>query len=142
MSMLIVTVGLPYSGKSLWANCQLGVTIVNRDSVRLALHGERYLQAAEEWIALLTRTMVRSLALSGNHTIIIDECNVTEKRRAQWAVKDIAWETKFLVFPTSREECIERALSVDDQRIIPIIDRMAAEWEWPDKYTTVGEYGI
>ncbi len=49
MKKLICTVGLPRSGKSTWCKTQ-SYPIVNKDSIRLALHGQRYLQDAEKEI--------------------------------------------------------------------------------------------
>ena len=41
MKEIIVTVGLPRSGKTTWAREQ-GYPIVNPDSIRLSLHGKRF----------------------------------------------------------------------------------------------------
>lgn len=45
MKKLILTIGLPRSGKSTWAK-QQGCPVVNPDSIRLALHGKAYIQEA------------------------------------------------------------------------------------------------
>ncbi|KKK82651.1 hypothetical protein LCGC14_2801230, partial [marine sediment metagenome] len=49
MKKLILTVGLPRSGKSTWARKQ-GHPIVNPDSIRLALYGEPFIEEAEPMI--------------------------------------------------------------------------------------------
>ncbi len=127
MKILLVTVGLPRSGKSTWAKDQ-GVPIVNKDSIRLALHGERFLAKAEDWVQTLTSTFVDSLLVYGRHDVIIlDECNVTKRSREKWVKTD--WETIFVVFKTPYKECRRRALNNFDFEILPIIDRMANKWE-------------
>ena len=52
MKTLILTVGLPRSGKSTWA-LQQGHPVVNRDGIRKALHGEVYLQPAEDMVTTI-----------------------------------------------------------------------------------------
>lgn len=127
MKTLIITVGLPRSGKSTWAKQQRAPAI-NRDSIRLALHGERFLLKAEPWVTTITDTMIDSFFLYGQYEhLIIDECNVTKKRRERWLAPDR--ETLFVVFNTPYEVCRQRALTSLDFEILPVIDRMAEEWE-------------
>jgi len=126
MKRLICTVGLPRSGKSTWTKTQ-PYPIVNKDSIRLALHGQRYLQEAEDWVHTISITMTKALFLAGHDIVISDETNVTKKRRDEY-ISDL-WETEFKLFDTSREVCIERALLTDDYYIIPIIEKMYDQWE-------------
>lgn len=126
MRFLIVTVGLPRSGKSSYAQLQ-GYPIVNKDSIRLALHGQRYLVESEEWIHVISKTMVKSLFYAGHNLVILDECNVTKKRRNEWM--DDRWLTEFIEIPTDKEECIRRAKIDNDETIIPVIERMSNEYE-------------
>src|SRR5690606_41614342 len=79
---LIATVGLPYAGKTSWAMLQ-GHPIVCPDAIRLALHGERYLPAAERMVWVLAHYMVRALFEAGHHTVILDATNTTEERREE-----------------------------------------------------------
>jgi predicted kinase len=123
---LIATVGLPRSGKSTWARRQ-GVPVVNPDSIRLALHGQPFIEEAEPWVWLFARTMVRSLFLAGHPTVILDATNVTRRRRREWVDGD--WELRFEVFRTPAEVCIERALADGREYLVPVIERMAARFE-------------
>jgi len=125
---LILTVGLPRSGKTTWAR-QQGHPIVNPDSIRLALHGQRFQLEAEPMVWAIARYMVKALFLAGHHTVILDATNTTEMRRREWNDRD--WVTVLHVVPTSRDECVRRALDQDDLYIVPVIDRMAAQIEWP-----------
>jgi predicted kinase len=124
---LILTVGLPYSGKSTWAKSQ-NFPIVNRDSVRLALHGERFITVAEPAVSFITHYMVRALFIAGHDTVIVDECHNTQKRRDAWISDD--WELELEIFDISKSECLARAYTNNDPVIIPIIERMAAEADY------------
>lgn len=125
---LILTVGLPRSGKTTWVEAQ-GYPIVNPDSIRLALHGERFISLAEPFVWAIAKVMVRSLFLAGHHTVILDACNATEKRRDEWLSDD--WKVWFHPVDTPVSVCIERAKSKGDEEIIPIIERMAESLEFP-----------
>lgn len=126
MKTLICTVGLPRSGKSTWAKAQEH-PIVNPDSIRLALHGQRFQSLAEPFVWATAHCMVRALFLAGHDTVILDATNTTEKRRAEWFNKD--WTTIFEIIDTPAEVCIERARREEDDVIIPVIERMADAYE-------------
>lgn len=123
---LIVCVGLPRSGKSTWARAQ-PYPMVNPDSIRLALHGQRFVSQAEPHVWAIAKTMVRALFLAGHPTVILDATNTTRERRREWQSRD--WETFFRIFPTPLEECLQRAQG--DEELIEVIRRMAANYEPP-----------
>jgi predicted kinase len=125
---LICTVGLPRSGKTTYAR-STGHPIVNPDSIRLALHGRRFEALAEPFVWASAKLMVRSLFLAGHSRVIVDATNTTRKRRDEWKSPD--WRTAFHVIDTPAAECIRRAVEIGDAEIIPIIERMAAQWEPP-----------
>lgn len=120
---LFITVGLPYSGKSTWAREQ-NFPIVNPDSIRVALHGQRFYSDAEPFVWAIAKTMVRSLFLAGNNKIILDACNISYERQLEW-ISELEWKTKAVLFADSKDMCIKRALLNSDNDIVPIIERMA-----------------
>lgn len=126
---LIVMVGLPRSGKS--TACKeyrdRGYPVVARDAVRLAVHGCRYRQEAEPLVAAITKQMVTALFIAGHDTVVVDECNVTKRERDKW--KSPHWARQFHVIPNSLWESRDRAEDAKDYEIIPVIERMAQEWE-------------
>ena len=133
MSTLILTVGLPQSGKSTWARRQ-GHPIVNPDSLRLALHGKPFIGLAEPFVWAIAKVMVRALFLAGHDTVIVDATNTTRKRRDDWKSRD--WERKFQVFggPEMKDVCLERAkVTCGDAEhlngLSGAIERMAEQWE-------------
>ena len=124
-NILIVMVGLPRSGKSTWARKQ-GYPIVNRDSVRLALHGGRFIQEAEDMVSSIVKIMVKSMFLAGHNIVILDECNVNERSRGLWNCNDNLWRVKYKYIDTTKEECLRRAALTNDTEIVPVINRMAS----------------
>lgn len=124
--VLKMTVGLPRSGKTTWSR-KLGHPIVNPDSIRIALHGQRFIGDAEPMVWVIAKYMVVSLFEAGHDTVILDATNTTIKRRDEWA--DKRWSRDFIIVSTSKETCIERALSEGDEDIIPIIEKMAGQFE-------------
>lgn len=126
LPILILTVGLPRSGKTTWAKRQ-SVPIVNPDSIRLALHGQRFQAEAEPFVWAIAKVMVRALFLAGHTCVILDATNTTTKRRDEWI--DKAWETRFQHFTAPKTVCDARALAMGDNYILPIIAKMAAQFE-------------
>jgi predicted kinase len=129
-NLLILTVGLPRSGKTTWAmehSRKVGVPIVNPDSIRLALHGHAFAAEAEPFVWAIAKTMVHALFLAGHAVVIVDATNVSRKRRDDW--KSRKWATRFKVFATDKGECIRRAEATGRPDLIPVIERMASEQE-------------
>lgn len=127
---LILTVGLPRSGKSTWAIEQsqdYGIPIVNPDSIRLALHGQAFIREAEPFVWAIAKVMVSSLFLAGHDRVIVDATNTTKERRNFWA--DNNWELYLQVFDATKEVCISRAKATEREDLIPVIERMAEKFE-------------
>jgi predicted kinase len=124
--VLLLTVGLPRSGKTTWAR-QQGCPIVNPDSIRLSVHGQRYLPQAESLVWAIAKIMVRSLFKAGHERVIVDATNISSKRREQWV--DPEWIVECHLVPTTKDECIRRAMECGDIEMVRVIERMAAEYE-------------
>jgi predicted kinase len=124
--VLYVTVGLPRSGKTTWAQ-KTNLPVVNPDAIRLALHGQRYVEEAEPMVWAIAEVMVRALFRAGHAQVVLDATNNTRKRRARWIGKE--WHPVFVLFGIDKETCISRAHAEGDAMILPIIERMDAEHE-------------
>ncbi len=132
MKTVYMTIGLIGSGKSTWAKTK-NWPIVNPDSIRLALHGNNYIQSAEPTVWAIAYTMVNALFLAGHAVVIVDATNVTEKRRKDWRY-NISENIKieYEIFYTSKDTCIKRAKFTNREDLIPIIEKMDADWETPN----------
>lgn len=128
MKTIICTVGLPRSGKTTWARKQ-GIPIVSPDSIRYALHGNRFIGLAEVFVWAIAYCMARSLLLAGHDLILIDATNTTRKRRQEWVNQFKDCKILFKVIDTTKEVCLKRANAENDKEIIPIIERMADQYE-------------
>ena len=128
MKTLICTMGLPRSGKGTWARKQ-GFTIVNPDSFRLTIYGQRYWGPGEKLVWATVFACVKALFMGGNDTIILDATNTTRAQRDQWQSDD--WETYFYdgLACVSAETCKTRAIANGMPDLIPVIERMAGDFE-------------
>lgn len=127
---LMLTVGLPRSGKSTWAwerRVETGAPIVSPDAIRLALHGQRFQALAEPFVWAIAKVMVRALFTAGHPSVIVDATNTTRQRRDEW--RDPAWRVVFHEMKVSAEVCRVRARATGDEAILATIDRMAAAFE-------------
>lgn len=124
MAKLILTVGLPRSGKTTWSKGQ-GKPIVNRDSIRLAIHGEAYIQKSEPIVTMFEQVMVESLFLAGHEEVIIDATHTTASRIEAW--EKLGHEIGLVIFRTPAGLCIERAYEDGRDDLVPVIERMDRE---------------
>ncbi len=123
MKELILTVGLPRSGKTTWA-LEQGYPIVNPDGIRLAIHGKQFVALAEPLVWVIAKYMVRALFNAGHDVVILDATNTTSKRRDAWDSNH--WQTNIHVIPTPKSICLERTLNPD---LFSIIEKMAEDWD-------------
>lgn len=134
MNTLIILVGLPRSGKTTWAKAQ-GHPIVNRDAIRLALHGQAFILEAEAMVTAVEELMVTALFRAGHDTVIVDATHITLERRLRWTKSstcpNMDWNTKYEIFSTPPEVCTVRAVKDGREDLIPIIDKMYTKCDVP-----------
>lgn len=116
--MLILTRGIPASGKTTWARewvaeDETGRARVNRDDLRMNLYGRLapLPYELEQVITCAQHAAVRGL-LNGHIDVVVDDTNIPLKRLREYAkiAKDAGAELDFMQFDTPLEECIERDL--------------------------------
>lgn len=143
MPTLIAMVGLPRSGKSTIAkklSKSLHAPIVNRDCIRIALHGSVYEESAEPMTRAIYKIMIESLFRAGHEWVIADETHYSQAAR-DFVKKRGWWDTKFYVVPTPSDVCIERAIETNQPWLPPVISQMARRWEplGPDDHVITDE---
>lgn len=130
MRRLIMLGGLPRSGKSthaLFLSGEARAPIVNPDSIRIAIHGEDYIQRAEPYVWATAHTMVHALFAAGHAVVILDAANNTRKRRDEWKRHDDLYVRHFVYIDTHVTECLKRAKG--NPKLSPIIERMHTQHE-------------
>lgn len=109
---LIMTKGLPASGKSTWAKQQKGFKRVNKDDLRLMMDNGQWSRSNEKFVLLTRDTLVASWLVAGSN-VIVDDTNfapehesrlreIANRYSAEFEIKD------FTDVPI--EICIERDL--------------------------------
>ncbi|GGN54673.1 hypothetical protein GCM10010112_04670 [Actinoplanes lobatus] len=112
MTRLLITRGLPASGKTTFAHkLQPGVVRVNRDDLRRMLHGGRlYTQVAEGQVTHAQRAAVEAL-LRARASVIVDDTNLRAKTVREWAEMAARFEASFEVHDFTDvpvDECVRR----------------------------------
>ncbi len=138
MKTLVMTVGLPRSGKSGWVeniSKMSGAAIVNPDSIRVALTGQKFVLAAEQMVAAIARIMVRALFNAGHDIVIIDATHGTKQRRWEWLrewKEDPDVQIALVLFKTPLNECLRRCVAGDRGDLLEFIHQMHSIWTWPE----------
>jgi len=126
MKVLWMTVGLPRSGKST-SSKGMGFPVVSCDAIRQSLGCYPFTPVMEPYVWAIARTMVESLFNAGHSDVILDSCSQTRSRRNDW--KSSKWQRKYVIVNTPPSICIQRAHATDQSYLVPIIEKMAAEYE-------------
>lgn len=111
MARLLITRGLPGSGKTTWARRQRGAVRVNRDDLRRMLHGGwRGTGPAELTVTLAQRATVDALLTAGV-TVVCDDTNLRPRVLRELAELAARSGTGFSVHDFTHvpvDECIRR----------------------------------
>ena len=130
---LILTVGLPRSGKSTWCEKmrkRYTAVIVNPDSVRLAIHGQAYIREAEQFVWATVRAMVKALFIAGHELVILDATSVTKPSRDSWKSDD--WDLWYAETDVNKFICKRRAEEGDRLDLVPVIEDMSERYDLLD----------
>lgn len=137
MLKVILTKGLPASGKSTWAKEMLdkhpnAYKRINKDDLRDMLD-DGYFSKGNEKFVLNARDMLIIEALKAGKHVIIDDTNLAEKhlRRIKELVKGVDREVMVEVkeFDTPLSECIERDSKRDNPVGAHIIKKMHDQFQ-------------
>ena len=124
--------GLPRSGKSTKAkelSKIYNAPIISMDAIRLAIHGNPYIEKTEPFIKLFERYTILALIYAGHKSIIIDSCNLNLSETKEYLL-NLFKETNFkihineIIITTSKDVCIARAIESNQEYLIPIINEL------------------
>lgn len=142
MAELIITRGLPASGKTTFAKAWVAEDIdtrarVNRDDLRLLLHGKAtYFPEQEKVVTLASHSSVESLLRAGK-SVVVDDTNLRVKYVKQFMeiAKKAGATYRVVDFEVDIEECIRRdhlrEKSVGDAVILSMYDRYFRKGKLP-----------
>jgi len=122
MTRLLITRGLPASGKTTFARkLQPQVVRVNRDDLRRMMHGERlFTQRSEAQVTQAQRAAVEAL-LRAHGDVIVDDTNLRAKTVREWAELAARFGASFEVHDFTDvplAECVRRdAERTGDERV-------------------------
>lgn len=136
MSKLVMTVGIPASGKSCFAERERekGAVVISSDAIREELYGDVNDQKhnAEVFDTMKKRTVA---ALRNGDYVVYDATNLNAKRRINF-LKELRREVKEFeafcaVFVTPYDECCKR--NKDRERTVPdyVMERMYKNFQPP-----------
>jgi predicted kinase len=129
---LVLTVGLPGSGKSTWLSEQ-GVEAISSDRIRAMLSGDEANQSVNRLVFRTMRQIAEARLKAGAEVTYIDSTALTRWERRCWVrfgeLHDCSVEVA--LFEVGVEECLRRNRARD--RVVPeeAVVRMAARWERP-----------
>lgn len=125
MSKLSFLIGLPRSGKSTysrkWSEQKPGRVVVNSDSIRLALHGNRYCPLAETMVFAIKHVIIRA-HLHNGYEVLVDGTHTTDISMKR--LLEIDTNAKPILIQTPKELCIERALATNQPDLVPVINKI------------------
>lgn len=143
MPNVYMLIGIPGSGKSTWVNNQdwindVNVVYASSDQYieeYAKWEGKTYNDVFDEYIKTATRKMNEDIehAVSKGLDVVIDQTNVSRRRRKQKLKYFPGYSTRALVFKTPDDSELERRLSARPGKIIPkhIIDSMKNNLQYP-----------
>ena len=133
--LIYMMVGLPRSGKSTFVDLNLKemLPIVSADRLRLLIYGQKFWAPGEKLVWTIRSIIIKSLLEQGID-IVIDETNTTKERRREIIdlAKEYNYSVKAVIIETPKDICINRAKMEGDNNIIPVIERMAEQFEEVD----------
>jgi predicted kinase len=129
---VILTIGIPGSGKSTWANAQ-EATVLSSDAIRLMLSGDEANQTIHGKVFGTMRYLLRQRLELGQPVTIVDATNLRRRDRKPFVAlaKKFGAELEAVVFDTPVAEAKarnrKRARQVPDE----VIEALAGRLQFP-----------
>ena len=135
MSTIYVTIGMPGSGKSHWAEThkeELNAVVHSSDSIRAEL-GDVNDQSKNELVFKILHQRIKDDLRAGKN-VIWDSTNLNRKRRIHFLnneLRDISCEKICVLFATPWEQCLANNFARDRQVPEEVLCRMYKSFEVP-----------
>lgn len=131
---LILTVGLPRSGKTTWAREQIkkGIPVIESDAIWVAggyREGMKKTKKDFEHVGRIFRATVKSLFISGHDTVIVVYDHLSRKDRESWVSESGYWTRGFKIFDTSYKDCKQRMIDGNLEDWIPSLNEAVSKME-------------
>ncbi len=130
--VVVLTIGLPGSGKSSWFK-RRGVTPLSSDMLRTLLFENITEQRYQDLVFSTLRSLLRARLIAGMPWNYIDATNLSPKERHGWIkmAREFGYEVHAVFFNVTLEVCMERNLR--RARIVPedVMRRMSAKLRPP-----------
>lgn len=136
MSTIYVTVGMPGSGKSHWAEThkeELNAVVHSSDSIRAELLNDVNDQSKNELVFKILHQRIKDDLRAGKN-VIWDSTNLNRKRRIHFLnneLRDISCEKICVLFATPWEQCLANNFARDRQVPEEVLCRMYKSFEVP-----------
>jgi predicted kinase len=134
MKTIKILCGLPRCGKSTWVKNNItNEVIISADDLRYIVYNQRFWNDGEPLMWSI-RTMMLKYLMQQGMDIIIDETNTTKMRRKP--IITLAKQYGYKIIGNTVEgyapnDCCDRARAEGREDLIPIIIRMAEQFEVP-----------
>lgn len=132
MNDFIMTIGLPSSGKTTWANNQTGFIVHDSDELRKELFGnENEQERNDELFRELHKRVKRDL--SNGKNVIYSACNINYKRRMQFLkeINYIKCNKIAILFATPFKDCVGSDAQREKEVGYGVIEKMYKSFNLP-----------
>jgi predicted kinase len=129
---VVLSIGLPGSGKSAWFK-RHNITPLSSDMLRALLFDDPTEQRFQDLIFSNLRSMLKARLIARRPTNYVDATNLTPHERSSWIklAHDYGYEVQAVFFDVPAEVCLER--NQRRERVVPedVMHRMAAKLRPP-----------
>ncbi len=135
MPDLYVMVALPRAGKSTYIRKYLREIVqVSADQLRLIISGERFSPKQEPKVWWVRSIMLEALMQQGID-IVVDQTNINRHRRKPLLelAKEYGYRSTAIEIKTGIEICKRRAIKTGQKDLLPVIEKMAHNYEEVNK---------